>query len=75
MTRTHVTRAQFEVRENEVVHKPTRARFTAYPGIAGPHLMNQSHADERLPSGEDYRLSDIRLIAEQLLAERLTTKS
>jgi hypothetical protein len=70
VTKTRVTRSQFEIGENEVRHIPTGARFWAYPGIAEPHRCNRGRADIRFPNGEDYHLSDIQVVATQLLVER-----
>jgi hypothetical protein len=70
MTRTRVTDDQFEIEDNEVVHLPTGARWTAYPGRAEPHLYSAGMIGSVLPNGEDYRLDDVQPIALRLLATR-----
>jgi hypothetical protein len=61
---------EFEVQENEVIHKPTNARFTAYPGIPHLHSFNRSRLGDILPNGDDYEIGAVQRIAEQLLARR-----
>lgn len=70
MARTRVTEDQFQVDENEVVHRPTGARWTAYPGRPEPHLCSAGMLGSLLPSGEDYRREDVERVALQLLAAR-----
>jgi hypothetical protein len=67
---TKVTRQQFEIRENEVVHTPTGACFTAYPGEKEPYRVNWGMSGSLLQNGEDYRQADVSMMARQLLAER-----
>ena len=71
MAGTKVTREQFEILENSVVHKPTGARFTAYPGRPEIDRENVGRAGDVLENGDDYRLDEIRDIAALLLRERL----
>ena len=61
---------EFEVRENEVVHVPTNARFTAYPGRS--LLLSHDHGKlgRVLKNGDDYETAEVIRIATQLLAER-----
>ena len=66
---TRVTREQFEVRENEVVHKPTGATFGARPNESKLSDINSGLAGEAI--GKDFDLKEIERVAEQLLAERL----
>lgn len=73
-TRKLPTREEFEVKENEVVHKPTNATWTAYPGRAEPHLFRQSMLGSVLANGDDYREHEVTAIALQLLKERLAEK-
>jgi hypothetical protein len=58
-----VTRAQFEISKNKVVHKPTGARFTAYPGRPEIATENLGRAGGRLENGDDYRPEDVRAMA------------
>ena len=71
MPRTKVVREQFLMSENEIVHMPTGARFTAYPGIAEPHNVNWGPAGDVLPNGEDYSRSKIQAMAARLMKERI----
>jgi hypothetical protein len=41
MARRRVSKAQFKLEENEVIHIPTNARWTAYPGRPEPHLYSR----------------------------------
>lgn len=70
MAGTRVTEDQFKVEENDVIHVPTNARWTAYPGRAEPHLYSPGMMGSRLPTGEDYRREDAEPIAIKLLASR-----
>jgi hypothetical protein len=66
-----VTREQFEVRENEVVHKPTGATFGARPDEGKPSDINSGLAGGHVAIGKDFDVKEIERVAEQLLAERL----
>jgi hypothetical protein len=63
--------AEFEVDGDEVIHKPTNATWTAYPGRPEPHLFRQSMLGSVLPNGDDYREHEVTEIALRLLRERL----
>lgn len=70
MTRTRVTEDQFKVEENEVIHLPTNARWTAYPGRPEPAHHSPGMLGSVLPNGDDYRPDDVHPIAIRLLAAR-----
>ena len=70
MTRTKVTPDQFRLDGNEVVHIPTSARWSSYPGRPEPHLENLGMLGSILPNGEDYWKEDVLPHALQLLRER-----
>ncbi|MDA9506137.1 hypothetical protein XI09_16150 [Bradyrhizobium sp. CCBAU 11386] len=70
MARTQVSEDQFQVKENEVIHLPTDARWTACAGRPEPHLYSQGMVGSVLPNGEDYRREDVEPIAIKLLAAR-----
>jgi len=75
MTRpVHPTPDEFEIRENEVIHKPTNATWTAYPESAEPVWYRQSALGSVLSNGDDYREDEVAAMARRLLAERLTKK-
>jgi hypothetical protein len=63
--------SEFEIRENEVEHKPTGATWTAYPARPEAHLYRQAMLGSVLPNGDDYREHEVTEIALRLLRERL----
>jgi hypothetical protein len=65
---------EFEVRENEVIHKPTNATWTAYPGRPEPRSYRRSMLGSVLPNGDDYREHEVTAMAIKLLAERPLTE-
>jgi hypothetical protein len=71
MEGTKVTREQFEVLENKVIHTPTGAWFSAYAGRPEIANENSGRAGRRLENGDDYRPEDVRAMAAQLLRARL----
>jgi hypothetical protein len=70
MSYTAVTRDQFTVARNEVIHKPTGATFTSYPGlgkmVAG---VKWGSCGLMLPSGENYSCEEVEALAKVLMAE------
>jgi hypothetical protein len=64
-----VRRDQFNISPQGIVHKPTDAAFTPYPGdpVSGTThlgtLLNQK------PSGSDYSADDVQRIMRELWAE------
>ena len=70
MAGTEVTRTQFEILDDHVVHTPTGARFFAYSGSPAISYENLGRAGDRLENGDDYRPEDVRAVAAQLLRER-----
>jgi hypothetical protein len=64
-----ITRDQFELRENEVVHVPTGATFGADPD--DKMLKNINIGLVGVMPNKDYDLKDIEDVAKQLLTERL----
>jgi hypothetical protein len=74
MPYTRVTRDQFEVSRNEVLHKPTGALFTSYPGRDKEiSYVNWSRCGDVLPSGEDYSREEVGLMAATLMKEQEIT--
>ena len=67
---TPVKLDDFEVRENEVIHKPTGARVSAHPGREEPVRVNWGRAGEVLDNGAKYDRDDIMRVAKELLAKR-----
>ena len=64
-----VTRDQFELKEDEVVHVPTGATFGADPD--DKTLKNINIGLVGVMPNKDFDLKDIEDVAKQLLAERL----
>jgi hypothetical protein len=62
--RKRPTREEFEIGENDVMHMPTAAWFSAYPGR--PEISNRGVVDLG-----DYAMFDIEEMAAVLLKERL----
>lgn len=61
-----VTADQFEIKDNEVIHTPTGARFTRYPNT--PELRHASWG--QAARHVEFRKVDIFDVAKQLLASR-----
>ena len=62
--------SEFEVEENEVVHKPTGASWSAYPGRPEPANYRPSLLGSVLRNGDDYREHEVEAIALRLLRDR-----
>ena len=60
-------REEFELSGDEVVHKPTRKRCSAHPGM--PNISSENVVDVG-----DYQDYEIKQIAAMILAERLKKK-
>ena len=67
---TPVKLADFEIRENEVIHKPTGARLSAHPGLEEPAWVSWGRAGEVLDTGAEYDRDDVFRVAKELLANR-----
>ena len=74
MPSTRVSPEQFEVKNDVVIHTPSGAKFTAYPGYAEPHNVNWGKCGDVLANGDDYRREDVYQWAKKLLSERLPKK-
>ena len=70
MPGTRVTADQFKLDRNEVVHIPTNARWTAYPGRPEPNLVSLGMIGSVLSNGDDYRREDVEPFALKMLRER-----
>ena len=75
MAHTKVKRDQFVIARNRIIHTPTGASFSSYPGqdqtIA---TVNWSRCGEVLPTGEDFSRDDVGRMAENLMREQDITK-
>jgi hypothetical protein len=61
---------EFEVRGDEVTHRPDQCALDSIPGDPLPHLQNPGMLGSVLPSGDEYREDDVLRIALKLLRER-----
>jgi hypothetical protein len=71
---TQATREQFEVGENEVMHRPTCATWIAYPGRPEAKSYRRGMLGSVLSDGDDYDEGEVTTMALQLLAARPTAK-
>jgi hypothetical protein len=70
MSYTAITRDQYEVTRNEVIHKPTGATFTSYPGLDKVIAsVKWGSCGLILPSGENYSCEEVEALAKVLMAE------
>lgn len=74
MTSTPVDPDQFEITDKGITHKPTGCTFTPHPGqpMSGNMLMGQ--LGNKLPSGEDYRPEDVKVMMQQLWQKHCAAK-
>jgi len=68
--RIQVTREQFEVGIDEVVHMPTGAKFTTHPGGYEMKGVDWGRAGDLLPSNQEYERVEVLRMAQELLKER-----
>jgi hypothetical protein len=68
--KTPVKTRDFKIHRNEVIHKPTGARFSAYPESKEVKSMNWGRAGEVLESGADYDRDYIYRCAKKLIENR-----
>jgi hypothetical protein len=68
---TPVEREQFEVKENEVVHKPTGASFIAFPGHAEPYFVDRGRCGSVLPNGDNFSQAAVQDMAVRIIRARL----
>jgi hypothetical protein len=65
----HVTRDQFEIKDDAIVHTPTGAEFTPVMGHAESVLIWTGEIGRRLWSGDVYRYADVMLMMRKLWRE------
>jgi hypothetical protein len=75
MARTPVTDEQFEIPENQVIHRPTGATWIARPGRPSAGMMCWAKCGEVLPSGEQFDCNEVEQAALRLLRARPLTPS
>jgi hypothetical protein len=74
MTRKLPTLEEFEVRKNAVVHLPTDATWTAYPGHTQCSNFRPGMLGSILPNGAEYEVSAVEKMALGLLGDRPSLK-
>jgi hypothetical protein len=69
-----VTRDQFDISPQGIVHKPTGAVFTPYPGDRYSGTTRMGTLGRPQPNGAVYRAEDVERIMQELWAEYVTTR-
>jgi hypothetical protein len=72
---TRVTRDQFEVRENVLIHTPTNAEFTPHPEREDSIMVWTGDIGMRLPNGELYDYSEVLAMMKTVWREMFLTRS
>ncbi len=62
---------EFEMKDNSVIHVPTNAMWSAYPGSPAVSFHRPSNLAAQHSNGIDYRPEEVAHLARRLLAERL----
>jgi hypothetical protein len=68
-----VTRDQFNISPQGIVHKPTDAAFTPYPGDPLSGVMRLGTLGNQQSDGNGYRADDVQRIMRELWAEYVAT--
>jgi hypothetical protein len=66
-----VTRDQFEIKDEAIIHTPTGAEFTPILGHAGSVLIWTGEIGNRLWSGDVYQYADVIVMMKKLWRELL----
>ena len=69
MEKTLVRRDQFNISPQGIVHKPTEAAFTPYPGDPYSGTVRLGQLGQRLSSGCQYDPDDVQRLMRELWAE------
>jgi hypothetical protein len=67
--RKRVMKAQFEISDEGILHKPTGCTFTPHPGNPYSGTRREGRRGSKLPNGDDYDVSQLDSMMEQLWAE------
>jgi hypothetical protein len=62
---------EFELKGDSVIHTPTNAMWSAFPGSPAVSFHRPSNLGNKRPHVVDYRPEEVAHIARKLLAERL----
>ena len=68
-----VRRDQFNITPQGIVHKPTDAAFTPYPGDPLSGTTRLGTLSNQHPDGSGYRADDVQRIMRELWAEYVVT--
>lgn len=76
MKRTEAMADQFEWEGDNLIHRPTNARFWwSYPNSDSDNIgINWGNAGDRLENGEDYDRENVESVAFALLAKKRRQK-
>ena len=69
-----VRRDQFNISPQGIVHKPTDAAFTPYPGDPHSGTMRLGTLGNQPPDGNGYSTADVQRIMRELWAEYVVTR-
>jgi hypothetical protein len=69
MERCLVRRDQFNISPQGIVHKPTDAAFTPYPGDPFSGILRMGRLGNKHPDGADFNSDDVERIMKELWAE------
>ena len=68
-----IRRDQFNITPAGIIHKPTDAAFTPFPGDPFSGTTRAGHRD--LANGEQYRLDEVQRIMRELWTEYVTANA
>jgi hypothetical protein len=71
---SRVTRKQFKITDVGITHMPTGYSITPYPENPFDGTVNYGRLGDKLPSGENYRPSEVHEMAVRLWAEHVSKK-
>jgi hypothetical protein len=70
-----VRRDQFNISPQGIVHKPTDAAFTPYPGDPRSGTIRLGTLNTANPNGSDYSREDVQRMMRELWAEYVTANA
>lgn len=75
MEKTLVRRDQFNISPQGIVHKPTEAAFTPYPGDPNLGIWRLGQHGQRTTSGNRYDPKEVQRIMSELWTEYVTANA
>ena len=72
MNSTLVRRDQFTITPEGIIHKPTDAAFTPYPGEAYSGIMRMGQLCNKHPNGNGFDADEVQRLMRELWAEYVT---